>query len=594
MTEPRGASVVIVGGGVTGLSAGWWLARAGVDVLVLEAGIVGWEASGRNGGGATHVYSPLGPGGAAALAPDGRAPRLPDRAHAAPDQGGALGRAAGALPDQRRDRRAARLPDRAARPQRAPRARPDRRGQRHRRALPPLRRPREPAAHRAGVRVGAPGPGRPHPPAHAGHGLPDRRRPRHGRRDRRRAGRRRHGRPGGGAADGSPGRPPRRHGPARPVARRDDLHRAPAADAGRRGGRQRPLRAPDAPREPRLRRRAARVARRRLALGAGLHAPRRRSSGTSGAASRSSSPAPPTSASSGAGPGSWRTRRTGCPSSTAWPIRPTSCSPPCRASGSGSPRPPARPSASSSSTAGVASPTSRRSGGAASPTRPPTGAPGSGWTPAARPRASSHVPTPVEGDPVKAAVCYELGKPLVVEDVILDPPKAGEVRVRIGAVAICHSDVHLVRGDWLGWSSTPPPVVAGHEAAGLVDEIGPGVTGVRPGDRVVVSLLRTCGRCAPCLTGAAYLCEGTYALMTEHRLHTRAGQAAQRGDPGRGLRGSRGRGPVAAGGRCPPTSASTGRVSSPAASSRGRGRAQHGSAHAGQQRGRDRRRAASG
>lgn len=55
-----GAAVVIVGGGVTGLSAGWWLARAGVDVLVLEKGIVGWEASGRNGGGATHVYSPFG------------------------------------------------------------------------------------------------------------------------------------------------------------------------------------------------------------------------------------------------------------------------------------------------------------------------------------------------------------------------------------------------------------------------------------------------------------------------------------------------------------------------------------------------------
>ncbi len=60
MSEGGGGAVVIVGGGVTGLSAGWWLARSGVDVVVLEKGIVGWEASGRNGGGATHVYSPLG------------------------------------------------------------------------------------------------------------------------------------------------------------------------------------------------------------------------------------------------------------------------------------------------------------------------------------------------------------------------------------------------------------------------------------------------------------------------------------------------------------------------------------------------------
>src|SRR5262252_5976502 len=60
MADPKGAAIVIIGGGVTGLSAGWWLARSGVDVLVLEKGIVGWEASGRNGGGATHVYSPFG------------------------------------------------------------------------------------------------------------------------------------------------------------------------------------------------------------------------------------------------------------------------------------------------------------------------------------------------------------------------------------------------------------------------------------------------------------------------------------------------------------------------------------------------------
>src|SRR5262245_54861215 len=130
---------------------------------------------------------------------------------------------------------------------------------------------------------------------------------------------------------------------------------------------------------------------------------------------------------------------------------------------------------------------------------------------------------------MKAAVCWEAGQPLVVEDIVLDPPKAGEVRVRIEAVAICHSDVHLVRGDWTGWTSTPPPFVSGHEAAGVVTDVGPGVTRVAPGDRVVVSLLRTCGGCLPCLSGAAYLCEGSFALMTEHRLHTRAGQPLNAG-----------------------------------------------------------------
>jgi sarcosine oxidase subunit beta len=59
VTELTGASVVIVGGGATGLSAGWWLAREGIDVLVIDKGIVGWEASGRNGGGCTHPFSPL-------------------------------------------------------------------------------------------------------------------------------------------------------------------------------------------------------------------------------------------------------------------------------------------------------------------------------------------------------------------------------------------------------------------------------------------------------------------------------------------------------------------------------------------------------
>jgi sarcosine oxidase, subunit beta len=59
MRASKGADVVVIGGGVTGLSAGWWLARSGAEVLVLEKGIVGWEASGRNGGGATHPFSPF-------------------------------------------------------------------------------------------------------------------------------------------------------------------------------------------------------------------------------------------------------------------------------------------------------------------------------------------------------------------------------------------------------------------------------------------------------------------------------------------------------------------------------------------------------
>ena len=59
MDRPTGASVIVIGAGVTGLSAAWWLARDGVDVLVLDKGLVGWEASGRNGGGCSHYQSPL-------------------------------------------------------------------------------------------------------------------------------------------------------------------------------------------------------------------------------------------------------------------------------------------------------------------------------------------------------------------------------------------------------------------------------------------------------------------------------------------------------------------------------------------------------
>ena len=68
---------------------------------------------------------------------------------------------------------------------------------------------------------------------------------------------------------------------------------------------------------------------------------------------------------------------------------------------------------------------------------------------------------------MKAAVCYEFGQPLVVEEVEIDLPQAGEVRVQMAACAICHSDVHEVRGEWGGTA----PVVSGHEAAGVIEAV---------------------------------------------------------------------------------------------------------------------------
>ena len=73
---------------------------------------------------------------------------------------------------------------------------------------------------------------------------------------------------------------------------------------------------------------------------------------------------------------------------------------------------------------------------------------------------------------MKAAVCYELGQPLRVDDIEIDAPQLGEVKVRVAAVAICHSDIHHIRGDW----GAQLPVVAGHEAAGIVEEVGENVT----------------------------------------------------------------------------------------------------------------------
>jgi Zn-dependent alcohol dehydrogenase len=120
---------------------------------------------------------------------------------------------------------------------------------------------------------------------------------------------------------------------------------------------------------------------------------------------------------------------------------------------------------------------------------------------------------------MRAAVCYEFGRPLVVEEVEIEPPKRGEVKVRMEATAICHSDIHYIEGE----RATQPPLVVGHEGAGVVEEIGQDVTLVKVGDRVALSLLRQCGRCYFCTSGMPYHCEGSFALSTESRLRNRHG-----------------------------------------------------------------------
>lgn len=104
----------------------------------------------------------------------------------------------------------------------------------------------------------------------------------------------------------------------------------------------------------------------------------------------------------------------------------------------------------------------------------------------------------------EAAILWELNTPWSVETIELDPPAAGEVLVRLGAAGLCHSDDHVYTGDL---SSGPLPIIGGHEGAGVVEEVGPGVADLGPGDHVVFSFLPTCGKCPSCARGRSNLCD---------------------------------------------------------------------------------------
>jgi S-(hydroxymethyl)glutathione dehydrogenase/alcohol dehydrogenase len=102
-----------------------------------------------------------------------------------------------------------------------------------------------------------------------------------------------------------------------------------------------------------------------------------------------------------------------------------------------------------------------------------------------------------------AAILWEVGADWSVEEIELDPPGPGEVLVKLAASGMCHSDEHLVTGDL----PFELPIIGGHEGAGVVQEVGAGVSWLAPGDHVVFGFIPSCGRCPSCSTGHQNLCD---------------------------------------------------------------------------------------
>jgi Zn-dependent alcohol dehydrogenase len=113
-----------------------------------------------------------------------------------------------------------------------------------------------------------------------------------------------------------------------------------------------------------------------------------------------------------------------------------------------------------------------------------------------------------------AAILWEFGGDWTVEEIDLDPPLDGEVLVSWEATGLCHYDEHIRTGDL----PAPLPLIGGHEGAGIVQEVGPGVQGLKPGDHLVASFLPACGRCRFCSTGHQNLCDLGAMIMAGTQL----------------------------------------------------------------------------
>jgi S-(hydroxymethyl)glutathione dehydrogenase/alcohol dehydrogenase len=129
----------------------------------------------------------------------------------------------------------------------------------------------------------------------------------------------------------------------------------------------------------------------------------------------------------------------------------------------------------------------------------------------------------------KAAVLWGVGEKWLVEELTLDPPGPNEVMVKLTASGLCHSDYHLVSGD----IPVPFPVIGGHEGAGVVADVGSGVTDVAEGDSVILSFLPACGKCSYCARGMTNLCDLGAAIIQgpqldgTYRFHARGAGVGQ-------------------------------------------------------------------
>jgi len=126
---------------------------------------------------------------------------------------------------------------------------------------------------------------------------------------------------------------------------------------------------------------------------------------------------------------------------------------------------------------------------------------------------------------IRAAILWEAGQPLSVEEAELDPPGSGEVLVEVKAAGVCRSDLHPVRGDW----PTRTPLVLGHEGAGIVREVGPNVKSLRAGDSVVFCWTPSCGECLQCRNGRPVLCDRLEQTTYRNRLPSGATRIHARG-----------------------------------------------------------------